>query len=94
VERLRAQARDDEIRGLITALAVEPLHFFGEDIRRYAEAVLRRVEELDVTRRITQIKGKLQRMNPLEAEGYSAQLNELLALEQRRRQLLEGGSGA
>ena len=94
VERLRAQARDDEIRGLITALAVEPLHFFGEDFRRYAEAVLRRVEELDVTRRITQLKGKLQRMNPLEAEGYSAQLNELLALEQRRRQLLEGGSGA
>jgi DNA primase len=94
VERLRGQAPDDEIRGLITALAVESLHFFGEDIRRYSEAVLRRVEELDVTRRITQLKGKLQRMNPLEAEGYSALLNELLSLEQRRRQLLEGGGSA
>jgi DNA primase len=94
VERLRERAPDDEIRGLITALAVEPLHFFGEDIRRYSEAVLRRVEELDVTRRITQLKGKLQRMNPIEADGYSALLNELLALEQRRRQLVEGGGSA
>jgi protein-tyrosine-phosphatase len=94
LHELRERAPDDEIRGLITALAVEPLHFFGEDIRRYSEAVLRRVEELDVTRHITQLKGKLQRMNPIEADGYSALLNELLALEQRRRQLVEGGGSA
>ena len=42
---------------------------------------------------VTVLKGKLQRMNPLEADGYSTLLTELLSLEQRRRQLLERSTG-
>jgi DNA primase len=89
VAAIRLVAPDDAVRQFIAMLAVEPVRFGGDNLPRYTEEVLTQVQLLALNRRIVQIKAKLQRMNPLEADGYSRQFNELLELETQRRQLLE-----
>src|SRR5262249_58610723 len=71
VARLRDAAPDDRVRGFVTRLAVEPLRVpraDGEPDARYADAVLARVEELTVSRRIAAVKSRLQRLNPVDAQ--------------------------
>ena len=98
VARLRDAAPDDQIRGFVTELAVEPLRVpraDGEPDTRYADAVLARVEELAVSRRIAQLKSRLQRLNPVEASSeHRRTFGDLVALEQRRKALVEKAAGA
>ena len=54
-------------RAMLTALAVEPLRSVGEADSAYVNAVLARLQELATVRRVAALKGKLQRMNPVEA---------------------------
>jgi len=96
-ERLRAAAPDDELRGFVTRLAVEPLRTprrDGEADARYADAILARVEELLVSREIAVIKSRLQRMSPVQEAGYNRLFGDLVALEQRRKVLAERAAGA
>jgi DNA primase len=92
-EQLRAAAPNDQARGFVTQLAVEPLRApraDGEPDARYADAVLARVEELAVSREIATIKSRLQRMSPVaETEKYNRTFGDLIALEGRHRALLE-----
>jgi DNA primase len=97
VSALRDGAPDDRTRGFVTRLAVEPLRVpraDGEPDSRYADAVLARLEELAVSRRISQVKSRLQRLNPVEAADYNKIFGDLVALEQRRKALLEKAAGA
>jgi DNA primase len=98
VARLRDAAPDDQIRGFVTRLAVEALRVpraDGEPDTRYADAVLARVEELAVSRRIAEVKSRLQRLNPVEARpDYNRTFGDLVALEQRRKALVEKAAGA
>jgi len=98
VARLRDSAPDDQIRGFVTRLAVEALRVpraDGEPDTRYADAVLARVEELAVSRRIAEVKSRLQRLNPVEARPeYNRTFGDLVALEQRRKALVEKAAGA
>jgi DNA primase len=98
VTRLRDAAPDDRVRGFVTRLAVEPLRVpraDGEPDSRYADAVLARVEELAVSRRIAEVKSRLQRLNPVEAQSdYNRTFGDLVALEQRRKALVEKAAGA
>jgi DNA primase len=95
VSRLREQAPDDPVRALVTELAVEPLRSTGEADERYAGALLARVQELATTRRIAELKSRLQRLNPLEhPEECNRLFGELVALEQHRRGLREQAIGA
>jgi DNA primase len=88
-------APDDRVRAFVTELAVEPLQVSGEPDEKYADVVLARVGELAVGREIAGIKARLQRMNPAEDQaGYGRMFGELVALEQRRKWLLERASGA
>jgi DNA primase len=82
-------APNDAARAFLTELAVEPLQIAGEPDAHYADVILARVGELAVGREITAVKAKLQRMNPLEAEGYNRLFGDLVALEQRRKTLLD-----
>jgi DNA primase len=95
---LRDAAPDDQVRGFITQLAVEPLQApraDGEPDPRYAAEVLARVEELAVSRQIAQIKSRLQRMNPVtEQAEYNRMFGDLIALEQRHRVLIEPAADA
>jgi DNA primase len=95
---LRGQAPDDPTRSFVTQLAVEPLRApraDGEPDARYAAAVLARVEELAVSRRIAAVKSRLQRISPVDEEaGHRRLFGDLIALEQRRKALLERAAGA
>jgi DNA primase len=97
VTRLRDAAPDDRLRGFVTRLAVEQLRVAradGEPDTRYADAVLARVEELAVSRRIAAVKSRLQRLNPVESQEYNRTFGDLVALEQRRKALVERAAGA
>jgi DNA primase len=96
--QLRASAGNDRDLAMVTQLAVEPLHAPGTDgepDERYAEAVLVRVEELAVSRRIAKIKSRLQRLSPVDEQAeYNRMFGDLVALEQRRKVLSEWAAGA
>jgi DNA primase len=95
VAALIEAAPDDRARAFVTELAVQPLTRDGEPDERYASVVLARVGELAVGRQIASIKAKLQRMNPEEDQaGYGRIFGELVALEQRRKWLLDRATGA
>ncbi|HET9895494.1 MAG TPA: DNA primase [Streptosporangiaceae bacterium] len=93
VDRLLDAAPHDNARLFLTRLAVEPVEApsaTGDPDERFAEDVLARVEELSVSRRIVLVKSHLQRMNPLtEQTEYNHMFGDLVALEQRRKLLLE-----
>jgi DNA primase len=88
-------AANETDRRFLRGLAVEA--FAAEENRAYADQVFRRLEELHLTRAIDQLKGNLQRMNPVERpHEYTQVFEELIALEARRRALREprpGGEG-
>ncbi len=92
--RLREAAPNDEVRDMITGLAVDPLRSSGEPDDRYAQAMLSRLLEVQVTREITTLQSKLGRLNPVEnQEAYNRLFGDLVALEQQRRTLRERAIG-
>jgi DNA primase len=95
---LREAAPDAQSRALVTQLAVEPLRtpgVDGEPDARYVSAVMARVEELAVSRLISGVKSRLQRMDPVAAQAdYNRLFGDLIALEQRRKVLMDRASGA
>jgi DNA primase len=95
VAAVEAHGADDGVRRLVRELAVEPIPSDEQAQSRYATEVLARIEELAATRRITEVKSRLQRLNPLEGQAdYNRLFGELLALEQHRRTLRERAIGA
>jgi len=95
--RLRDAAPDDHIRDFVTHLAVEPLRVTradGEPDARYADVQLARVDELAVSRNIAAVKSRLQRMNPVQEQAeYNRIFGDMVALEKRRRVLLDRLAG-
>jgi DNA primase len=90
VAALIESAPDDRARAFVTELAVESLAVSGEPDEKYAGVVLARVGELAAGRQIAGIKARLQRMNPEEDQAaYGRMFGELVALEQRRKWLLD-----
>src|ERR1019366_2149657 len=54
-----------------------------------------RVEELAVSRNIAVVKSRLQRLSPVDGQSeYNRIFGDLVALEQRRKALLERAAGA
>jgi len=92
---LRDGAPTDQVRELVTQLAVEPPQVAGEPDGRYVDVVLARVGELAVSREIAAVKSRLQRMNPVqEQDEYNQLFGDLVGLEQRRQALLGRAAGA
>jgi DNA primase len=92
--RLREEAPNERAQTFVTGLAVEPLRIAGEPDQRYAEVVLARVGELAVSREITSVKARLQRMNPVEEQaGYNRMFGDLVGLEKRRKALVDRAAG-
>src|SRR6266536_791157 len=88
---LEAAANEGE-RRFLRGLAIEA--FAAEENRAYADEVFRRLEEFRLTRVIDQLKGTLQRMNPVERpDEYTRFFEELIAIEARRRALREPRPG-
>ncbi len=84
----------DTARALLTALAVEPMRSVGEGDSHYVNAVMARLQEMATVRRVAALKGKLQRMNPVEApDEYTKVFGQLVALEPQARSLRERAMG-
>ena len=91
--QLREQAPNERAQAFVTALAVEPLR--REPDEKYADALLAQVGQLAVSREITSVKARLQRMNPVEEQaGYNRMFGDLVGLEKRRKALLDRAAGA
>jgi DNA primase len=91
---LREQAPNERAQAFVTALAVEPLRITGEPDARYADVLLAKVGELAVSREISSVKARLQRMNPVEEQaGYNRMFGDLVGLEKRRKALLDRAAG-
>jgi DNA primase len=87
---LRDEAPNERAQTFVTALAVERLEITGEPDVKYADRVLARVGELAVSREISSVKARLQRMNPVEDQaGYNRMFGDLVGLEKRRKALLD-----
>lgn len=86
---------DDELRRFVLSLAVEGVLCDHDVDDRYVDEQMSRVQELHVTRRIRDLKSRVQRLNPVsDAEAFNRAYGELIALEQHKRQLRERGVGA
>ena len=95
VHRVARAADSDHVRSLIVSLAVEPLQVSGEVTRRFVVAHSARLQLLRVMRQIADLKSRLQRTNPVEAEKkYNQMFSELVVLEARRQQLQTRSLGA
>jgi DNA primase len=95
VAQLLEAAPDDGARSFLTELAVEFLQVAVNPDEKYADVVLARVGELAVGREILAVKARLQRMNPVEEQAaYNRMFGDLVALEQRRKSLLDRATGA
>jgi DNA primase len=94
LEKIAANCADESVRGQLTALAVEPMRpATTQSEAAYVNAVLARLQEMTLVRRIAELKGRLQRMNPVEAPDYMKHFETLVALEQEARSLRERGMG-
>ena len=78
--------RSDSIKTLVTELIVEPIRVDREVSEKYAISVFARLREVAITRTISEIKSKLQRLNPVEnADEYQGIFSELVSLEAKKR---------
>jgi DNA primase len=92
--QLLEAASDDRARGFLRELAMEPAQVAGDPDEAYGDVILARVEELAVSRQITAVKARLQRVDPAaEQDEYVRLFGELMALEQRRQLLLKRETG-
>ncbi|WP_062442543.1 DNA primase [Herbidospora daliensis] len=94
VEILLAAVSDD-LRQLLTRLAVDPVKVETNGEERYGTAVLAKLQEVTVGRQLDALKARMQRLNPIDEQGdYNRMFAELVALEQQRRVLRERAAGA
>ena len=87
-------APDDEVRRLVRELAVEPLPADEGRDASYAIGVVARLLELDASRRIDDLRGRLQRIDATsDPEAHQQAFADLLALEEVRRSLHQHSLG-
>jgi DNA primase len=92
--RLREEAPNERAQAFVTGLAVEPPVTTWEPDAKYADTTLARIGELAVSREIAVVKSRLQRINPLEEQvKYNRMYGDLIALETRRRALIDRAAG-
>ena len=95
IHRVESAAEHDLVRSLVVSLAVEALPVHGEVTARFVIAHALGLQLLTVMRQIAQLKGKLQRTNPVESPtSYNQMFSELVVLEARRKDLQNRSLGA
>ena len=88
------QCSRESARAQLTALAVEPMRSVGENDAMYVNALMARMQEIYTVRQIAVVKGKLQRMNPVEAaDDYMKAFKQLMDLEQLAISLRKRATG-
>jgi DNA primase len=86
IDSLLERTEDENLRGLITELIVEPIRTDGEVSERYVVSIIARLREVALSRDIAEIKSTLQRINPIdEADRYNEIFGALVAKEAQKR---------
>ncbi|WP_222268641.1 DNA primase [Modestobacter marinus] len=94
IEQVGEHCDRETARAMLTALAVEPLRSVGENDATYVNALMARLQELVTVRRVAGIKGRLQRMNPVEqGDEYMKLFKQLMDLEQLAISLRKRAAG-
>lgn len=92
--RLAESVHDEDARRVLSVAAVEPMRARENNTGAVVASVILRLQLLTCGRRITEVKSKLQRTNPIEqAEAYNRMFGELIALEQQFRTLRDRSLG-
>jgi DNA primase len=94
ISRVSASTDSDEVHRLVPALAVEPLRWDGDGEEYYIATVVDRVQELHTSRRIRDVRARMERTNPVtDQEVHLRLFGELISLEERKRQLRDRSLG-
>lgn len=94
VPRLSDALPSDDLRRIVSVAANEPLASTDRSAEAAARSLLLTLQYRTVSRRIDEVKSKLQRTNPIEQlEEYNRQFGELIALEQQARQVRDRALG-
>ena len=88
VDAVLEAADDDDVRGLVRELSVEPMPASAGQDARYAVGVIARLLEIDASRQITELKGRMQRADANSLE-YQTLFSELMALTEYQRSLTQ-----
>jgi DNA primase len=92
VEAVLAACPDDEVRGLVRELAVEPLVTSGEPDARYATSIIARLLSDEAGRRLAGLKRELGQLDQIaEADRVAAVFADVMQLEAYRRELAQVG---
>jgi DNA primase len=83
---------DDDVRGSVRELAVDPIPADETTIHRYATGIIARLLERDAARRVEELRGRMQRSDEDAAQSQEL-LAEIMALEEYRRSLLREALG-
>ena len=94
IESVRDTCGDLAAKALVSELAVEPLRVDGGPEPQYVAIQLSRLQLFAVNGRISDLKSRLQRVNPVTNQDEHFQLfGELVSLEQHARALRERTAG-
>ncbi|AWB91845.1 DNA primase [Aeromicrobium chenweiae] len=86
--QLSDSVHDEDAKRILSIAAVEPMRAREGNTAAVVSSILMRLQLLTLSRRIAEIKSKLQRTNPIdEAETYNRMFGDLIALEQQFRTL-------
>ena len=95
VHRISEASSSEEVRSLVAALAVEPPPTRGGVTSRFVVANTAKLQLLTVMRKISELKSRLQRTNPVEArQKYNQMFSELVLLEAKGKELHTRSIGA
>jgi DNA primase len=95
MHRISEAGANEQVRSLIAALAVEPPPIRGGVTTRFVVANTAKLQLLTVMRKISELKSRLQRTNPVEAQRkYNQMFSELVLLEAKGKELHTRSIGA
>jgi DNA primase len=92
IDAVLAACRDDEVRGLVRELAVEPPVTAGEPDARYATSIVARLLSDEAGRRLDALKRELGQLDQMaQADRVAAVFADVMELEAYRRELARVG---
>ena len=95
VARISDAAESDEVRRILSVAAVEPLRAREASTAAVVAATIAKLQARTIAQRITDLKSKLQRTNPVEqSDDYNRMFGELIALEEQHRSMRDRAIGA
>lgn len=84
---------DAATKNMIARLAIEEIESESDSFEAYGFALMNKLKELSLDRKITELKNRLQKMNPLKEIEYNSMFKQLIDLEAQKRDLFSANIG-